>query len=74
MRTRADALEAWEEQVALFAIVKLDPDGIVRGWNAGAETLKGYTADEIRRSCVTSAARSAPRMSRSRCSAPSPTT
>lgn len=47
MRTRADALESWEEQVALFAIVKLDPDGIVRGWNAGAETLKGYTADEI---------------------------
>lgn len=31
MRTRADALEAWEEQVALFPIVKLDPDGIVRG-------------------------------------------
>lgn len=47
MRTRADAVEAWEEQVALFAIVKLDPDGTVRGWNAGAEALKGYSADEI---------------------------
>ncbi|MFI8633616.1 ATP-binding protein [Microbacterium sp. NPDC077663] len=47
MRTRTDALEAWEEQVALFAIVKLDPDGVVRGWNAGAEALKGYAADEI---------------------------
>lgn len=47
MRTRADALEAWEEQVALFAIVKLDPDGVVRGWNTGAAALKGYAADEI---------------------------
>lgn len=47
MRTRANALEAWEEEVAHFAIVKLDPDGIVRGWNAGAQALKGYTAEEI---------------------------
>lgn len=47
MRTRTDALDAWETHVTLFAIVKLDPDGIVRGWNAGAETLKGYSAEEI---------------------------
>ncbi|WP_413355245.1 ATP-binding protein [Microbacterium sp. 1P06AB] len=47
MKVRADAIEAWEQHVALFAIVKLDPDGIVRGWNVGAEALKGYSADEI---------------------------
>ena len=29
------------------AIVMLDPQGLVRGWNAGAERMKGYTATEI---------------------------
>ena len=30
-----------------YAIFVLDPNGIVSSWNAGAERLKGYRADEI---------------------------
>ena len=30
-----------------YAIYMLDPEGIVRSWNPGAERLKGYGADEI---------------------------
>jgi PAS domain S-box-containing protein len=30
-----------------YAIFMLDPNGIVVSWNAGAERIKGYTADEI---------------------------
>jgi PAS domain S-box-containing protein len=30
-----------------YAIFLLDPSGIVTNWNAGAERIKGYTADEI---------------------------
>ena len=30
-----------------YAIFMLDPDGVVRTWNRGAERLKGYAADEI---------------------------
>lgn len=37
----------WDDQVDLFAIVKLDGGGVVRGWNLGAERIKGYTEDEI---------------------------
>ncbi len=37
----------WDEQVDLFAIVKLDSGGFVRGWNLGAERIKGYSEDEI---------------------------
>ncbi|EZP25223.1 ATP-binding protein [Microbacterium oleivorans] len=47
MSTRAGALDPWVEQVALFAIVKLDPDGTVRGWNTGAELGTGYSAEEV---------------------------
>lgn len=35
------------ESVKDYAIFLLDPDGYVRSWNAGAERIKGYTADEI---------------------------
>src|SRR6478735_4857333 len=35
------------EDVPDYGIFLLDPDGIVRTWNAGAERIKGYTADEI---------------------------
>jgi len=35
------------ESVRDYAIFMLDPDGIVRSWNAGAQALKGYTAGEI---------------------------
>jgi PAS domain S-box-containing protein len=30
-----------------YALFMLDPEGIVRTWNKGAERLKGWTADEI---------------------------
>ena len=30
-----------------YAIYMLDPSGIITNWNAGAERIKGYTADEI---------------------------
>jgi PAS domain S-box-containing protein len=30
-----------------YAFLILDPDGIVTGWNPGAQRLKGYSAQEI---------------------------
>ena len=30
-----------------YAIYMLDPKGIIASWNAGAQNIKGYTADEI---------------------------
>jgi PAS domain S-box-containing protein len=35
------------EGVTDYAIFMLDPDGRVMSWNAGAQRIKGYTADEI---------------------------
>ncbi|HWI81866.1 PAS domain S-box protein [Ramlibacter sp.] len=35
------------ESVRDYAIFMLDPGGNVRSWNAGAQALKGYTAQEI---------------------------
>jgi PAS domain S-box-containing protein len=35
------------QSVTDYAIYMLDPDGRVASWNAGAERLKGYSADEI---------------------------
>jgi PAS domain S-box-containing protein len=35
------------EGVIDYAIGMLDPNGIVTNWNAGAERIKGYRADEI---------------------------
>jgi PAS domain S-box-containing protein len=35
------------DSVENYAIFVLDPDGVVRTWNAGAERLKGYERDEI---------------------------
>ena len=48
-----EALRASEErfrllvgQVADYAIIALDPDGVIETWNRGAEHLEGYTAEE----------------------------
>lgn len=30
-----------------YAIYMLDPDGVISNWNAGAERIKGYRADEV---------------------------
>jgi len=35
------------DRVIDYAIFVLDPNGIILSWNAGAERLKGYTADDI---------------------------
>src|SRR5436190_8941472 len=35
------------EDVPDYGIFLLDPDGLVRTWNAGAERIKGYSSDEI---------------------------
>src|SRR5688572_17128982 len=35
------------ERVKDYAIFVLDPNGIVVSWNAGAENIKGYCAEEI---------------------------
>ena len=35
------------ESVKDYAIFMLDPQGHVLTWNAGAERLKGYSADDI---------------------------
>ncbi|MCG2595672.1 PAS domain S-box protein [Ramlibacter sp. XY19] len=53
-RAHEEALRASEERFRLlvdsvrdYAIFMLDPDGKVRSWNAGAQAIKGYRADEI---------------------------
>ncbi|MBU2073858.1 MAG: PAS domain-containing sensor histidine kinase [Actinobacteria bacterium] len=37
----------WTSQVKDYAIVRLDRDGLVLSWNAGAELVKGYSREEI---------------------------
>lgn len=34
------------EDIKEFAIFRIDPEGRIASWNAGAERLKGYTAEE----------------------------
>jgi PAS domain S-box-containing protein len=53
-RASAEALRASEaryrtlvESVRDYAIFRLDPDGRVASWNAGAAAIYGYAADEI---------------------------
>jgi PAS domain S-box-containing protein len=43
----ADQFRLLVEAVKDYAIFLLDPDGRVVSWNAGAERIKGYTAEEI---------------------------
>src|SRR5678815_1234442 len=44
---RDDQFRLLVEAVKDYAIFLLDPDGRVVSWNAGAERIKGYTAEEI---------------------------
>ena len=47
LRSSEERLRLLVESVRDYAIFMLDPDGTVRGWNSGAQAIKGYTADEI---------------------------
>jgi PAS domain S-box-containing protein len=42
-----EVLHLLERNIRDYAIFMLDPDGWVLTWNAGAERIKGYRADEI---------------------------
>ena len=53
-RAAQDALRESERQFRLlvksvidYAVFMLDPNGVVASWNAGAERIKGYSADDI---------------------------
>ena len=53
-KLREEALRQSEERFRLlvegvvdYAIFSLDPEGMVTSWNAGAERINGYRADEI---------------------------
>lgn len=37
----------WAAQVKDYAIIRLDRDGLVLSWNAGAERVKGYARSEV---------------------------
>ncbi len=39
----------WSARSSDYAIIALDPQGIIETWNLGAERVKGYTADEADR-------------------------
>jgi len=43
----ARRLQLLIDAIVDYAIYMIDLDGTVRSWNSGAETLKGYSADEI---------------------------
>jgi len=45
--TNEHMLRLFVESVVDYAIFVLDPNGYVVTWNAGAERIKGYAADEI---------------------------
>ena len=42
-----DALRLLVESTVDYAIFMLDPEGVIVSWNAGAQRIKGYSADEI---------------------------
>jgi PAS domain S-box-containing protein len=47
LRHSQDRFRLLVESVQDYAIFMLDPEGCIATWNAGAERLKQYTADEI---------------------------
>jgi len=47
LRVSEERFRLLVESVREYAIFMLDPEGRVATWNAGAERLKGYRADEI---------------------------
>ena len=47
LASRERRYELLVNAITEYAIYMLDPDGIVTSWNAGAQAIEGYTADEI---------------------------
>jgi PAS domain S-box-containing protein len=46
LRQSEERLRVLIGQVVDYAIIALDPDGVIETWNLGATRLKGYTAEE----------------------------
>jgi PAS domain S-box-containing protein len=46
LRASEERLRLLVGQVVDYAIIGLDPQGVIETWNLGAERLKGYTSDE----------------------------
>jgi PAS domain S-box-containing protein len=44
---KADPFKLLVQSIDDYAIFMLDPNGFITSWNAGAERIKGYTAEEI---------------------------
>ncbi len=47
LRTSEERFRLMVSDVATYAILTLDPDGLVVTWNAGAQRIKGYREEEI---------------------------
>lgn len=47
LRQSEERLRLMIEGIRDYAIIRLDPDGRVAGWNIGAQRIKGYAAREI---------------------------
>jgi PAS domain S-box-containing protein len=41
------SLEQMVNSIADYEVIRFDLDGLIRSWNQGAQTLTGYTADEV---------------------------
>ena len=46
LRASEERLRLLVGQVVDYAIIGLDPQGVIQSWNLGAERLKGYSAEE----------------------------
>ncbi|MBO0702430.1 MAG: PAS domain S-box protein, partial [Candidatus Dormibacteraeota bacterium] len=47
LRESRETLERLIDGVSEYAILMLDPEGLITSWNRGAEQLEGYTAEEV---------------------------
>jgi len=47
LRWTEESFRLMVESVTDYAIVMLDPDGLVVSWNSGAQRIQGYSAEEI---------------------------
>ena len=47
LRWTEESFRLMVESVSDYAIVMLDPEGLVVSWNTGAQRIKGYSAEEI---------------------------